>query len=150
MAQINFNAASVDTTTRDPVPSGTYEAVVTGSEIRATKNGLGKGINFTFEILSEGPAKGRKVFSWINWEHPNPEAQRIGQEELARLCKAAGVENLTDTEQLHDIPIVITVGKDRSDPSKTAIKGFSPKARAAAAAAAKATSGGSGAAPWSR
>ena len=68
-----------------------YEAVVTDSEMKATKNGLGMGINLTFEILSDGPAKGRKVFVWINYEHPKAEAQRIGREELASLCKAVGV-----------------------------------------------------------
>ena len=39
MAQLNFNAAEIDTTSRDAIPSGTYEAVVTDSETRATKNG---------------------------------------------------------------------------------------------------------------
>ena len=57
MAQINFNAAEIETTSRDAIPTGTYEAVVTDSEMRATKSGLGMGINLTFEILAEGPAK---------------------------------------------------------------------------------------------
>ena len=34
MAQINFNASEVDTTSRDAIPSGVYEAVVTDSERR--------------------------------------------------------------------------------------------------------------------
>ena len=66
MAQLHFNAAEIDTTSRDAIPSGTNEAIITDSEMKATKNGLGMGINLTFEILSEGPAKGRKVFVWIN------------------------------------------------------------------------------------
>ena len=80
MAQLKFNAAEVDTTSRDAIPSGTYEAVVTDSETRATKNGNGMGINLTFEILSEGPAKGRKVFAWINYENASAKAQQIGRE----------------------------------------------------------------------
>ena len=110
MAQLNFNAAEIDTTSRDAIPSGTYEAVVTDSEMKATKNGLGMGINLTFEILSDGPAKGRKVFVWINYEHPKAEAQRIGREELASLCKAVGVAELNDTNQLHNLPLMVTVG----------------------------------------
>ena len=147
MAQLNFNAAEVDTTSRDAIPSGSYEAVVTDSEMRATKNGLGMGINLTFEIISEGPAKGRKVFVWINYEHPKVEAQRIGREELASLCKAVGVTDLNDTVQLHNLPLLITVGLDKNDPTRNVVKAYKPKA-AQAAQTSSATA--SGTPPWRR
>ena len=156
MAQLNFNAAEIDTTSRDAIPSGTYEAVVTDSEMRATKNGLGMGINLTFEILSEDPAKGRKVFVWINYEHPKAEAQRIGREELASLCKAVGVTELNDTNQLHNLPLLITVALDRNDPTRNVVKKYAAKsgngqqgtANGAAAQTAPATA--SGTPPWRR
>ena len=146
MAQINFTASEVDTTSRDAIPSGVYEAVVTDSEMRATKSGLGMGINLTFEILSEGPAKGRKVFTWINYEHPKAEAQRIGREELASLCKAVGVAELNDTVQLHNLPLMVTVAIDRNDPTRNVIKKYAAKAAPAAQPQAKPA----GAAPWAR
>ena len=149
MAQLNFNAAEIDTTSRDAIPSGTYEAVVTDSEMKATKNGLGMGINLTFEILSDGPAKGRKVFVWINYEHPKAEAQRIGREELASLCKAVGVDNLTDTNQLHNLPLMVTVGVDRNDPTRNVVKKYAAKAAPATQAAQKSPQA-AGAAPWAR
>lgn len=127
MAQLNFNAAEIDTTSRDAIPAGVYEAVVTDSEMRATKSGTGIGINLAFEIISDGPAKGRKVFSWINYEHPKVEAQRIGREELASLCKAVGVTNLTDTVQLHNLPLMVTVGIDRNDPTRNVIKKYASR-----------------------
>ena len=151
MAQINFNAAEIETTSRDAIPTGIYEAVVTDSEMRATKSGLGMGINLTFEILTEGPAKGRKVFSWINYEHPKVEAQRIGREELASLCKAVGVTELNDTAQLHNLPLMITVGIDRNDPTRNVVKKYAAKAAPAPAAqAAQKSPQASGAAPWAR
>ena len=149
MAQLNFNAAEIDTTSRDAIPSGTYEAVVTDSEMKATKNGLGMGINLTFEILSDGPAKGRKVFVWINYEHPKAEAQRIGREELASLCKAVGVAELNDTNQLHNLPLLITVGLDRNDPTKNVIKAYKAKAGQTQQPVQKSPQA-SGAAPWAR
>ena len=148
MAQLNFNASEVDTTSRDAIPSGTYEAVVTDSEMRATKNGLGMGLNLTFEILSEGPAKGRKVFAWINYEHPKVEAQRIGREELASLCKAVGVVELNDTVQLHNLPLLVTVGIDRNDPTRNVVKAYKAKPAPAAQGAQKPQA--AGAAPWAR
>ena len=150
MAQLNFNASEIDTTSRDAIPSGTYEAVVTDSEMKATKNGLGMGINLTFEILSEGPAKGRKVFVWINYEHPKVEAQRIRREELASLCKAVGVANLTDTNQLHDLPLMVTVGVDRNDPTRNVVKKYAAKAAQQTSAAQTSSATASGTPPWRR
>ena len=150
MAQLNFNAAEIDTTSRDAIPSGTYEAVVTDSEMKATKNGLGMGINLTFEILSDGPAKGRKVFVWINYEHPKAEAQRIGREELASLCKAVGVANLTDTNQLHNLPLMVTVGVDRNDPTRNVVKKYAAKAAQQTPAAQTSSTAASGTPPWRR
>ena len=149
MAQLNFNAAEIDTTSRDAIPSGTYEAVITDSEMKATKNGLGMGINLTFEIISDGPAKGRKVFVWINYEHPKVEAQRIGREELASLCKAVGVSNLTDTNQLHNMPLLITVGLDKNDSTRNVVKKYASKA-APLAQPAQRPAAATGAAPWAR
>jgi hypothetical protein len=148
MAQLQFNAAEVDTTSRDAIPSGTYEAVVTDSETRATKSGTGMGINLAFEIVSEGPAKGRKVFAWINYENANAKAQQIGREELASLCKAVGVVSLTDTAQLHNLPLMITVGIDRNDPTRNVIRAY--KAKTQTAQPAQRPPQAAGAAPWAR
>lgn len=150
MAILNFNAAEIDTTSRDAIPSGTYEAVVTDSETRATKNGTGLGINLTFEIISEGPAKGRKVFAWINYENANAKAQQIGREELASLCKVVGVTQLNDTVQLHNLPLLITVGIDRNDPTRNVIKSYKAKQSAAQTAGAQQQARPAGAAPWAR
>ena len=134
MAQLKFNAAEVDTTSRDAIPSGTYEAVVTDSETRATKNGNGMGIN---------------LFAWINYENQNAKAQQIGREELASLCKAVGVTELEDTVQLHNLPLVITVGIDRNDPTKNVVKAYKAKAAQTQQPAQKSPQA-SGAAPWAR
>ena len=149
MASLSFDANSVEITSRDPIPAGIYEALICDSEVRPTRSGNGKGINLTFEILS-GPHKGRKVFAWINFQHPKAEAQRIGQEELARICKAVGVEKLTETEQLHNKPLMITVALDKDDPTRNVIKGYKAKAAAPAAAAQPQDGAGTGAAPWAR
>ena len=153
MAAISFDATSIDTTSHDLVPAGTYEAVVTASEVKATKSGTGKGLNLTLEILSDGAAKGRKVWDWINFVHSNPEAERIGKETLAKLCKAVNVSQLTDTVQLHGLPVMITVAVDRNDPTRNVIKGYAAKTGSASASVAQAattTAAATGAAPWAR
>ena len=152
MASLNFDANSVDITSRDPIPAGIYEALICDSEVRPTRSGNGKGINLTFEILS-GPHKGRKVFAWINFQHPKAEAQRIGQEELARICKAVGVGKLDDTAQLHNLPMMITVAIDKDDQSRNVIKNYKAREGAAPARSTSAPASGaaaSGDAPWKR
>ena len=149
MASLSFDANSVEISSRDPIPAGVYEALICDSEVRPTRSGNGKGINFTFEILS-GPHKGRKVFAWINFQHPKVEAQRIGQEELARLCKAVGVGKLDDTTQLHNLPMMITVGIDKDDPTRNVVKGCKAKETQSAAPASSGTGEGGGNAPWAR
>ena len=151
MASLTFDATQVDISSHEPVQPGTYEAVITESEIRPCRSGAGRGINLTFEILSE-PAKGRKVWNWINYIHPKQEAQRIGQEELARLCRAVGIEKLDDTVQLHNIPLMITVAIDKDDPTRNVIKKVAAKATPAAAGqpAAQTASPAAGSAPWAR
>ena len=148
MASLMFDASTIDTSSHDPVKPGTYEAVIADTEVRPTRNGNGKGINVTFEILS-GDAKGRKVWAWINFQHPNQEAQRIGQEELARICKAVGVEKLQDTAQLHNLPLMITVAIDKDDPTRNVVKGYKAKAAQAADAGSQGAAG-AGSAPWAR
>ena len=151
MASLSFDANSVDITSRDPIPAGIYEALICDSEVRPTRSGNGKGINLTFEILS-GPHKGRKVFAWINFQHPKAEAQRIGQEELARICKAVGVGKLDATAQLHNLPMMITVAIDKDDQSRNVIKNYKAKEGGAPAQTATPAAGAaaSGDAPWKR
>ena len=73
MASLSFDATSIDTTSHEPIKAGTYEAVITASEIKANRANTGKGLNLTFEIISDS-AKGRKVWAWINFQHQKQEA----------------------------------------------------------------------------
>lgn len=160
MAIISFNAAEVQPNQHDLIPAGVYEAVITNSKTQAIKSGAGVGINITFEIIS-GEHRSRKVWQWINYQHTNQEAQRIGRGELSAICHAVGVLQLQDTAQLHNLPLLITVAVDRKDPSRNVITRFAPKTPTAAASvpvqqpaapavSATPTAQTTGAAPWAR
>ena len=156
MATISFNAAEVQPSSFDAIPAGVYEAVIANSESKPMKSGNGMGFNFEFEITS-GDHKGRKVFSWITFEHrTSPDAQRIGREQLSAICRAVGVTQLNDTTQLHNLPMMITVAIDKNDPSRNVIKAYKPKGGAGGAATPttsvqqQAGAAAGGAAPWAR
>lgn len=126
MALLNFDSTQIQIQSREPIPNGTYEAVAIESEIRATKAGTGRVLNITFEIVS-GEHKGRRVWSRINVSNPNQTAERIGKEELATLCRAVNVPQLTDTVQLHDKPLMITVARDRNDDTHNVVTKYAAR-----------------------
>lgn len=145
-----FNAAEVQPSSFEAIPTGTYEAVISNSESRPMKSGNGMGFNLEFEIIS-GECKGRKVFAWITFEHrTSPDAQRIGREQLSAICRAVGVTQLNDTAQLHNLPLHIVVALDKNDPTRNIIKGFKAVKSVGTSAAAPQAAPQNQGAPWAR
>ena len=145
-----FNAAEVQPSSFEAIPTGTYEAVISNSESRPMKSGNGMGFNLEFEIIS-GECKGRKVFAWITFEHrTSPDAQRIGREQLSAICRAVGVTQLNDTAQLHNLPLLIVVAFDKNDPTRNIIKGFKAVKSVGTGAAAPQAAPQNQGAPWAR
>jgi hypothetical protein len=128
MASFTFNAAEVEPSApAGVIPAGTYLAQVTESDLKMLKSGNGDGLSLTFSIL-DGEFKNRKVWTNLNVRHTNPEAQRIGQQQLSTLCHALGVLNMTDTAQLHNRPVKIRVKirKDEQYGDKNEVAGYEP------------------------
>ena len=115
MSELNFNAAEIEPQTSfEPIPAGEYTAMITDSELKDTKNGTGKYLQLSFQIL-DGPYKNRIVFDRLNIFNVNPTAQEIGQRALSALCHATGVLQVSDSAQLHNIPVIIKVAVRPSD-----------------------------------
>ena len=121
MASLNFSAANVDTTSDfEPLPAGDYEMMIIESDIAPNKKGTGKYIKLVLSSIEEESA-GRRVYEYINFEHPNEKVVQIAERQLAELCNACGVLEITDTAELHDIPIkvrlAIQAGNEQFGPS---------------------------------
>ncbi len=90
------------------LPKGEYEAMVTKSEMKETKNG-GMMLKVTYSILTEGYDT-RLLWDNFNIVNASAEAQKIGRGQLSALCKAVGKEGLVDDSgELHEIPLFIKV-----------------------------------------
>ena len=144
MSEFNWNqfdAATVETPSRDPVPAGDYVATVTDSEIKPNKAGTGEYLSLSFRI-EDGDHAGRFVWANLNLVHPNEKAVQIARAELAGLCKAVGVLNPKDSADLHNIPVLIRVvlDKDRDGNPRNVVKGFKPATHQALPAASQAAS----------
>lgn len=144
------------------LPEGQYVAIATASEMKPTKSGTGEYLQVTFEVL-DGPQKGRKLWARMNLKNPNQTAVDIANRELGALCKAVGVLRPRDSSELHNKPILLTVGVEIDDKKRESnvIKKYSPIAgqapqapsmfgSAPAVPPAAATPAAPQAAPWAR
>jgi len=136
----SFDATSVEPTTPyELLPAGKYRAQIVESEMRATRNGMGQFLWLMLDIL-DGQHKGRKIFDQLNLVNPNPTTVEIAQRTLSAICHATGRMHVSDSEELHLIPMTIQV---KIKPPKNgygesnAIAYLSPEGGGATAAAAK-------------
>lgn len=103
---INRDELPVSENNFEPLPAGTYLARITEAEVKPTKAGTGKYIKIRYDIL--GPThQGRAVFGNLNIRNPNPQAEKIGRQQLNKMMTAIGLTQLTDTDQLIGAPLQI-------------------------------------------
>lgn len=121
-----FDASTVEPMKAlEPVPTGVYDLKIVESENKPTSNSTDTNpaimLVLTFEIIA-GEFAGRKLWDRLNLVNPNVVAVEIAQKTLSAICRATGVMQLTDSAQLHGIPMKAKVklrpankGKDGKD-----------------------------------
>ena len=116
MAQFIFNAQDVEPSDDfEILPVGDYKAVITESEFKETNsNPQNKYLSLTLQII-EGKQKNRLLFDNLNLIRAgNGEKDqttiRIAQQRLSAICRAVGKMQLKDSSELHNKPILISVG----------------------------------------
>ena len=104
-----FDASSIEPSTGyDVLPPGKYLAQIVASEMRVTKDGLGQYLYLEVDIL-DGQYAGRKLFDRLNLINANPDAVQIAQRTLSSICRAVGKLQVSNSEQLHLIPLIADV-----------------------------------------
>jgi hypothetical protein len=103
-----FITEDAEDTGFQPIPAGNYTAKIIESDIKVTSAGNGEYIAMRWEVLDPEYA-GRIIFSNLNIVNPNEKAVQIAKGFLKQCCQAAGIEELQDTQELHGIPMRITV-----------------------------------------
>lgn len=96
-----------------PLADGKYEAMIVESSFAPTKAGDGERLTCVFEIVGE-KYHGRKLYHHMNIINPNQTAVAIAQRQLADICLAVGVPTPEDSSELHNVPLLITVGFERN------------------------------------
>ena len=113
MAELNnFDATRIEPATGafEPLPINDYLSMIVNSEMKETKDGKGRYLNLTFEILDDNDYKGRRVFEKLNLVNASEKTVEIAQRTLSAICRAVGVLHPKDSAELHNKPLVISVG----------------------------------------
>ena len=127
MASLNFKASAIQieerTTSYGPLPAGEYEMMVVKSTTKPTKSGNGSYLELEMHIIS-GEHTGRRHWERLNLDNPSLQTVKIAEEQLARLCVALGLDEVDDSDQLHDKPFVAEFGIDKKDSTRNVIWGY--------------------------
>lgn len=123
MASLNgtFDASAVEPSApREIIPPGDYVVQIVESEMAETKSGSGQMLKLTMDIL-EGPYAGRKLWDRLNLVNPNQQAVEIAQRTLSAICHATGRLQVSDSEQLHFIPMIAAVKVKAAGPDRQGV-----------------------------
>lgn len=142
MASFSFDSTTVEAASGfEPIPAGTYPAVALSSELRVTKAG-GEMAVYKMQI-TDGQYANRVIFARFNVKNATAKAQEIGLGQLSSFCRAAGVAQLDDTDDLLGRPVMMRVkirpasgeyqAQNEVDGFAPATGGAAPAARPAAA-----------------
>lgn len=133
-----FDASAVEPGSNyEVLPPGKYLGHIVASEMRPTKDGTGQYLYLELDIL-EGQYAGRRLFDRLNLVNANTDTVQIAQRTLSSICRAVNKMQVSNSEQLHLIPLTLDV---RVRPPKgmygesNSIR-YLPRANAAAATAA--------------
>jgi len=132
-------------TSFEPLPPGDYNAMITDSQMKITKSGTGEYLELTLQII-EGAHSGRRLWERLNVVNSNKVAEEIARSQLNGIKLACNIDKLESSEQLHDIPFIVSLDIDRRDPTRNKIMGYTP----AGSAPRPATAAPSNKKPWER
>ena len=127
MAQLGFQANQYQPADDfSPMPASEYVTMMTEANVENTSKG-GSMVKITYTVM-EGEFQGRKIWSQHNIVNRSTKAEEIGRREISRIAHAVGQPALTDTEQLINqvIRVTVIVKQDPGYSPKNEIKKWEP------------------------
>lgn len=107
----SFNADDNEDSGFVLLPKGSYTAEIVGSDLKEAQSGNGQYVELHYRIHAEGQPI---VIDRLNIMNKNPTAERIGKGKLAKVVKAIHKTTIRDTEELHGIPVKVTLGVEEA------------------------------------
>lgn len=123
MAQLGtqFNANDVEPSAPiEVIQAGNYLCSIVSSDMLDTSNNSGQYLKLEFVVL-EGQYANRHLWSNLNLINSNPQTVEIAQRDLSAICHATGQMMVSDSEQLHNKPMIVTVKVRPAGPDKKGV-----------------------------
>ena len=107
MSEYNFNANTApEPMDFEPMPVGDYLCAITNTEIGEPNAKDTQQLKITYKVL-DGQHKGREISEWYSIICPtSAKAEEIAQRNLRQICESIGIAGFTQTEELHDKPLI--------------------------------------------
>jgi hypothetical protein len=126
MAKIGVRVEATEESTQQRdfgnVPNGIYKLEITASDVPIKNEGTSQQstmVNVTIDIIEPEDFKGRKLFANYNVEHPNSQAQEIGQRQFSCLLRALGMtDSPEESDELHFIAFTAQIGMGKDSKEK--------------------------------
>ncbi len=99
------------------LPAGWYDVVIKTTELKDTRSGTGKYLQVNMTTTN-----GDDLVDRFNIKNDNEQAEKIGRGQLAKLGVESGIENLTDSLQLHGMSVCAKVDVQEFESNKEAGK----------------------------
>ena len=136
----------------EAIPPGWYDAVITGSEMKPTRDGSGQYLQFEIQVTG-GQYAGRKLFDRLNLVNNNPTAVEIAYKTLKSIYNAVGKARVDSSNELHGIPLKVKAKVRAAEGQYSAtneVQGYdhATSAHETAGGAAPAVGAPGGAPPW--
>jgi Protein of unknown function (DUF669) len=99
------------------LPPGRYVGQIVESEMLPTKAGDGQYLRLVIEVL-DGQYARRRIFDQLNLVNNSQQTVEIARRQLSTICHAVGQMQVTDSEQLHLRPLLVTLKVEPAGPDK--------------------------------
>jgi hypothetical protein len=105
-----------------PLPDGVYRLELDSGDVKESDEGTTNhkiGVNMTARVIEPEEYADRKLFLNYNVQHPNPQAQEIGEKQFQCLLRSMGMTEVedddTDNLLFHSFVATIGMGKDSKE-----------------------------------
>lgn len=108
---LNFDARTVkpDEGRTGPVPTGWYEGMIVSDETKPNSAGTGEYLNLVFEVVTQGPFKGSRIYHMLNVRNPSDQAMQIAYGQLSAIAHAVNTLDVRESSMLHNKVMKINV-----------------------------------------
>lgn len=101
------------------IPAGKYVAQIVKSELKENSKKTGHFISLHMKLVG-GKENGRMIFENLNVDNPSAVAVEIANKTLNSICQACQKVGVEDTEELHGIPMAVTLKVDKATATRPA------------------------------